>query len=179
MGEGTLPHGVAWRKLAMNPDPRGFFAEVYRESWEPGVRPVQWSLALSQAGVLRGVHVHLVHDDYLIVPEGRVAIGLRDLRRGSPTEERSTLIEMRGDELTALVIPHGVAHGFYFLERSLFLNGASHYWDPTDDFACHWADPALGIPWPAREAMTSERDGAAPPLRDLLARLEAHQPIGA
>ena len=163
----------------MHRDPRGFFAEVYRESWEPGVHAVQWSLALSHAGVLRGVHVHLVHDDYLIVPQGRVAIGLRDLRRGSPSEGRSMLIEMRGEDLAALVIPHGVAHGFYFLERSLFLNGASHDWDPADDFACHWADPALEIPWPTHQAITSERDGSAPPLRDLLARIEGRQPIGA
>src|SRR3972149_836293 len=82
----SLPAGVRLLPLEMNRDDRGVFTEVFRRSWDIGVEPVQWNFVTSQAGVLRGVHVHVRHVDYLIVLEGRASIGLRDLRRGSPPE---------------------------------------------------------------------------------------------
>ena len=115
----ALPAGVVVLPLEAHNDERGTFTELYRLEWETGVTPIQWNAVRSDAGVLRGVHVHLRHDDYLTVPYGRAAVGLRDLRRGSPTEGLSGLVELGGDQQAALVIPHGVAHGFYFLEDSL------------------------------------------------------------
>lgn len=176
--EARLPYGAHLRKLAVQLDARGSLTEVFRQSWGHGSVPVQWNLAMSATGVFRGVHVHIEHDDYLVVTQGRMAIGLRDLRRGSPTEGRAVLLERSGNDLSALVIPHGVAHGFYCIEPSTFLNGVSHYWNPRDDLECHWADPELGISWPFTDALTSTRDASAPTLRELLARLERHQPIG-
>ena len=89
----------------------------------------------------------------------------------------SALIEMKGDELKALTIPHGVAHGFYFHEPSAHMYSVSEYWNPADELGCHWADPALNIPWPVTSANISQRDAEAPPLSDLTARLEPYQPI--
>ena len=119
------------------------------EEWDTGISPVQWNIVSSEAGTLRGVHVHIRHDDYLTTLRGRASVGLRDLRRGSPTEGMSALVELAEDPLTALLIPHGVAHGFYFAEPSLHLYGVTKYWDVGDELACHWADPQLEIPWPA------------------------------
>ena len=109
---------------------------------------MQWNAVWSEAGVLRGVHVHVRHDDYLTVPVGRASVGLRDLRRGSPTEGLTALVELGREQPGALVIPHGVAHGFYFHEPSLHVYAVSEYWDPADELACNWADPELGIEWP-------------------------------
>jgi dTDP-4-dehydrorhamnose 3,5-epimerase len=153
------------------------FTELYRQEWPTGVKPIQWNAVRSDAGVLRGVHVHIRHDDYLTVPYGRAAVGLRDLRRGSSTEGLSALVELAGDEPVALVIPRGVAHGFYFLEPSLHVYAVTEYWDPSDELACHWADPELEIPWPARTARVSDRDAGSQSLRDLLRELEPSQPI--
>jgi dTDP-4-dehydrorhamnose 3,5-epimerase len=121
--------------------------------------------------VLRGVHVHRQHSDYFVLLSGRASIGLRDLRRDSPTEGYSTVVELRGDLLEALTIPPGVAHGFYFPSMSTHLYSVSHYFDAKDELGCHWSDPALGISWPTSEAITSARDAAAPPLRVLLEQL--------
>ncbi len=168
-----LPAGVKLRPLVMHRDARGTFTEVFRREWGTGIDPVQWNVVSSAAGVLRGVHVHLRHDDYLIALNGRIGVGLRDLRDGSPTCGLATLVELRGDELTAILIPHGVAHGFYFYEPSIHLYAVSHYWDPEDEQGCLWSDPDLEIPWPAESAIVSERDAAAPPLSDLLDQLAA------
>ena len=166
-----LPHGVAHRLLTMHHDERGALTELFRQSWDADVAPVQWNLVTSAAGVLRGVHVHPRHLDYVVVAQGRASMGLCDLRSGSPTEGRTALVEMRGDPLSALTIPPGVAHGFLFHEPSVLLYGVSEYWDPADELGCHWADPALGIPWPVTEAAVSARDAAAPPLAEILPRI--------
>ena len=173
----NLPDGVALRPLDMNRDLRGSFTEVFREEWDTGISPVQWNIVSSEAGTLRGVHVHIRHDDYLTTLRGRASVGLRDLRRGSPTEGMSALVELAEEPLTALLIPHGVAHGFYFAEPSLHLYGVTKYWDVGDELACHWADPRLEIPWPAMPTLVSERDSTAPSLAELLDELEPSQPF--
>ncbi len=161
----------------MRSDRRGVFTEVFRESWDTGIRPVQWNLVRSEPKVLRGVHVHVRHSDYFVLVNGRVLIGLCDLRQGSPTERAAALIELDGEKLQALTIPPGVAHGFYFIARSQHLYSVSRYWDTADELACQWADPGLGIPWPFDDAVVSERDAGARSLAELLDEIAPYQPI--
>jgi dTDP-4-dehydrorhamnose 3,5-epimerase len=177
MAVATLPAGTGFRPLRAHADERGVFTELYRREWEVGAEPIQWNAVWSAAGVLRGVHVHIRHDDYLTVPVGRASVGLRDLRRGSPTEGLTAVVELGGEQPAALTIPHGVAHGFYFHEPSLHVYAVSDYWDANDELACNWTDPALGIEWPSATALVSDRDRGAQPLEALLAQLEPSQPL--
>ena len=77
------------------------------------------------------------------------------------------MVEMRGEDLSALLIPPGVAHGFYFHEPSLHVYAVSEYWEPADELGCHWADDGLGLRWPDPAPLISERDAALPPLSEL------------
>ena len=169
--EVSLPQGVTLRSLERHSDERGSLTEIFRGSWDTGVDAVQWNYAESEARVLRGVHVHVKHVDYLILLRGCALIGLRDLRIGSPTEGMTALIEMQGAKLQALTIPPGVAHGFYFPEPSVHIYAVSEYWDHQDEFGCHWADPALELDWPDAAPLISARDAALPSLRDLVESL--------
>jgi dTDP-4-dehydrorhamnose 3,5-epimerase len=172
------PSGTLFYPLDPHVDERGSFTELYRREWPTGIEPIQWNAVQSGAGVLRGVHVHIRHDDYLTVPFGRAVVGLRDLRRGSSTEGSSTVVELGRENPGGLVIPHGVAHGFYFPEPSLHVYAVSEYWDRADELACRWDDPELEIPWPVQTPpLVSERDEAAPSLQALLDELEPHQPL--
>lgn len=161
----------------MYPDERGVFTEIYRESWGVGTLPVQWNVVTSNQGVFRGVHVHPRHDDYLVVVSGHATVGLRDLRRGSMTEGTVTVMELDGDAIASIGIPHGVAHGFLFHEPSIHVYAVSHYWDTEDELACLWSDPALGIDWPFEPTSMSARDAGAQGFNQLLAELEPFQPI--
>jgi dTDP-4-dehydrorhamnose 3,5-epimerase len=174
----ALPSGVKYRKLAMHRDDRGVFTEVFRASWDTGIAPMQWNVVSSQPGVLRGVHVHIRHTDYLTVLKGRATIGLRDLRKGSPTEGMTAVVDLRGDDLGAITTPPGVAHGFYFHEPSVHMYCVSHYWDLADELGCLWSDPALEIPWPMKDAHVSPRDATAQSLAALMQEIAIHQPIG-
>lgn len=165
-----LPYGTRLRPLDAHADERGVFTELYRAEWEAGIEPVQWNAVRSEAGVIPGVHVHVRHHDYLTVPVGHASVGLRDLRRGSPSEDLATVVELRQDEPAALVIPRGVAHGF-FHEPSLHVYAVSEYWDSSDELRCRWDDPDLEIPWPVATARMSDRDRDAQTLADLLAEL--------
>lgn len=170
---GTLPDGVRLARLEPHCDDRGSFLELFRREWDTGVDPVQWNAVKSEAGVLRGVHVHPRHDDYLTLVSGRVTVGLCDLRPGSPTVDAAACVELDQERPTAVSIPHGVAHGFYFHLPSTHIYAVSHYWDVADELGCRWDDPDLGIPWPQDDARISARDKALPSLEVLRGELAA------
>jgi dTDP-4-dehydrorhamnose 3,5-epimerase len=172
-----VPAGVQLQLLQSRVDSRGSLTEVFREEWSDGIEPVQWNFVRSAAGVMRGVHVHVVHDDVVIVLEGQMTLGLRDVREASPTNGMSVALELSALAPTVAVIPHGVIHGFLFREPGTVLIGATSYYNPADDVECVWSDPDLKIPWPAVPTVVSDRDRAATPLSALLERIRPWQPF--
>ena len=162
-----LPEGVVYHTLTTHRDERGWLSEIFRQEWPTGVAPVQWNAVRSEAGVLRGVHVHVRHTDHIAMLQGRASFGLHDLRPASSTYGWAGLVEMSDEQPATLTIPPGVAHGFYFHEPALLVYGVTTYWDPDDEMGCHWADPDLRIPWPASDPVLSPHDAAAGRLRDL------------
>ena len=166
-----LPDGVLHQSLTPREDERGVFTELFRDSWSLGVMPVQWNAVSSVANVLRGVHVHWRHADYLTVRMGRATIGLHDLREGSATEGLGTTVELRADRPACLVVPPGVAHGFYFHEPSLHIYAVDHEWDPADELGCRWDEPGLGVEWPCNQPILSSRDDGLGSLSDLRAAM--------
>lgn len=169
----SLPHGVRVRALHAHRDDRGSLTELFRQPWTGGEPTVQWNAVRSEAAVMRGVHIHLGYHEYYVVLEGRVSVGCRDVRRGSPTEGATALVELSSARPRAMQAPPGIAHGLLFHERSLLLVGTTACWDPRHELGCHWLDPALEIPWPTRSSKLSARDAALPPLAEVLERVPA------
>lgn len=168
-----IPHGVILRELVSHRDARGSLAEVFRSSWVGDEAFLQWNFVDSNCNTLRGVHVHPVHSDYLVVIQGALVLGLCDLRRWSPTFQHSCLVELRGEQLQGAYIPPGVAHGFYFPEQTRYVYGVTDYWSLADELGCSWNDPRLGIPWPAIDPVLSPRDREAISLQELMNVLDA------
>jgi len=136
--------------------------------------PVQWNHVRTNPNVLRGIHVHVTHWDLLVVSEGEATIGLVDLRKKSNTYRKSRIVRMRGDAMSVISIPPGIAHGFHFPRGGVFIYALSHYWDPIgDEFACRWDDPALALDWGCVETpVLSPRDESAGSLEELLRTLK-------
>jgi dTDP-4-dehydrorhamnose 3,5-epimerase len=162
-----LPAGVALRELTPHTDDRGTFLELHRHEWGTGIEPVQWNAVRTEANVLRGVHCHWRHDDYLTVVDGAAEVGLCDLRPDATTHRLACCIRIEAVRPLALTIPAGVAHGFYFPVASLHVYAVSHYWSLDDELGCRWDDPGLRIPWSQRDARVSPRDAALPSLSEL------------
>jgi len=160
----ALPIGVKTVSLQPHPDTRGIFTEVFRAHWDLGVLPLQWNVVHSEQNVLRGVHGHWRHGDYVVALQGTITVGLKDLRLSSPTCGLAALIKLESRNPQGLVIPPGVAHGFFFHEPTLYIYAVSHYWDVADELGCRWDDPDLHLPWPCERPLLSPRDAHLPNL---------------
>jgi dTDP-4-dehydrorhamnose 3,5-epimerase len=170
-GEGRLPAGVTVEALARFDDHRGSIVEIDRGSAHPERLHAQWTFSASNAGVLRGMHLHKEHTDDLTVLEGQVLTALVDLRSDSSTARLRCMFTLT--PFQRLFIPPGVAHGFLYMRPTTVVNATSHEYDPADDFEVRFDDPALGLPWPAEDPMLSERDRTAPSLPALLEKCTA------
>ena len=166
-----LPPGVRVIPLTTHKDARGGFTEVFRNSFIPTTAPCQWNLVYSQANVLRGVHLHITHADYLILASGSCLFFLFDCRSDSPMKFQPSTVNAKGHAPFGLYIPPGVAHGFYFYEPSLHVYGVDHYWDTADELGVRFDDPGLKFEWPCSAPHLSERDLGLPSLQDLLRTL--------
>lgn len=153
-----LPSGVKLIPLQMHHDDRGLVAELYRKEWSIGLEALQWNVSHSKTNVLRGVHVHPKHLDYLIVLKGHMTLYLHDVRPSSVSRNKTVIIDLKGDILQAVVIPPGVAHGFYFNEDSTHIYAVSEYWNQEDELGCMWNSPELNIILPTINPMLSTRD---------------------
>jgi dTDP-4-dehydrorhamnose 3,5-epimerase len=156
--------------LAPHPDERGSFTEAYRRAWLPeGREMVQGNLSFSRAGVLRGLHFHRRQADYWCVVQGSALVGLYDLRQGSPTEGTKAEVPLSSDgDPRALYIPKGVAHGFFAQTDLLLYYLVDEYYSGEDEFGIAWDDPEVGIGWPGRDPILSERDRSNPGLAEVL-----------
>jgi dTDP-4-dehydrorhamnose 3,5-epimerase len=163
--------GVIRRALDANGDDRGDLTESWRTSWRllPGVQ--QWNLVRSEPGVLRGVHIHLHHDEVVVLATGRLRLGVHDLRTWSPTHGVTELFDIDGSSPAAIVIPLGVAHGFFTVTPATLFVGTTTEYDPDDDVGIRWDDPALGFDWGIGDPLLSARDSSSPPLETVLAQL--------
>ena len=148
-------------------DARGAFARLHcPEAFAAaGVAftPVQTSLSRNPTRhTLRGMHLQLApHAETKLVrvTRGRVFDVALDLRWDSPTYRRWTAAELSADNLQALLIPEGVAHGFLTLEPDTdILYQISPAYQAGHEAGVRWNDPAFAIAWPAEPALISERD---------------------
>jgi dTDP-4-dehydrorhamnose 3,5-epimerase len=165
----SLP-GVVRRSTAAHADPRGSFRELWRESWTADLSDsafVQANLSRSTPGVLRGLHFHLRQADLWIVVDGRAHVALVDLRmllaggHGSPASMTVELVA--GD---SILIPSGVAHGFWALDELALVYLVTEEYDASDERGFAWDDPAAGVAWPAGRPVLSERDASNPSLAE-------------
>ena len=154
--------GVKFTLLKAYGDERGRFLETFRKDWFP---ERSWSLLQtnrsdSVAGVLRGLHYHFQQVDYWYVPNGRIRVGLADLRPSSPTCGAVETIEIGDDHQIGVFIPVGVAHGFYALTNATLTYLVDNYYSGADELGVAWDDPDLAVPWQVTDPILSARDSA-------------------
>ncbi|HET6964207.1 MAG TPA: dTDP-4-dehydrorhamnose 3,5-epimerase [Acidimicrobiales bacterium] len=150
-------------------DARGRFVESFRQEWLPAGAPamVQGNRVDRRPGALVGLHFHLHQADYWYVVQGRARTVLHDLRRGSPTEGRTLVVDMDGEAGPGLYIPPGVAHGFAAHSDLVLTYLVDGYYNPDDELGVAWDDPDVAADWGVADPVLSGRDQANPRRRDL------------
>ncbi len=160
-------------------DARGFFLETYhaRKYLDGGIdaRFVQDNQSRSRRGTLRGLHaqVRSPQGKLVRVVRGEIWDVAVDIRPHSPTFGRFAAAALSEENAYQLWIPPGFGHGFCVLSDEADVEyKCTTLYDPGDEIAIRWDDPAIGIPWPIREPVVSARDRAAPRLAECVERLK-------
>ncbi|WP_327088057.1 dTDP-4-dehydrorhamnose 3,5-epimerase [Nonomuraea sp. NBC_01738] len=154
-------------------DPRGSFLEAFRAADLP--RPfelAQVNCSVSAAGVLRGVHFADVppgQAKYVMCVSGAILDVVVDLRTGSPDFGRWEAVRLDSEERKALLVAEGLGHAFLALsEQATVVYLCSHGYNPGGEHGVHPLDPDLAIEWPVAEPLLSDKDAAAPSLKEAL-----------
>lgn len=152
-------------------DARGFLArlfcadELVGAGWSKPVAQINQTVT-RKAGALRGLHFQRSpHAEMKLVSclKGIVFDVAVDLRRGSPTFLQWHAEELSSDNLSALLIPEGFAHGFQALTDDCelhYVHSASYA--VSYEGGINARDPRLGIVWPRAISEVSERDSLHP-----------------
>jgi len=154
-------------------DKRGYFMETYHQkefaAGGIGRAFIQDNQSMSARGTLRGLHyqVQRPQGKLIRVIYGEVFDVSVDIRRSSPHFGRWFGIRLSSENKTAVYVPPDFAHGFCVLsERAEFFYKCTDFYAPEFERAIRWDDPDLAIAWPTKDPVLSEKDAAAPYLRD-------------
>jgi dTDP-4-dehydrorhamnose 3,5-epimerase len=178
----TRLSGVKIIEPALFPDQRGYFFEAFnaRKYNEAGITRefVQDNVSCSHKGVLRGLHLQnpTLQGKLVTVLSGAVLDVAVDVRAGSPTfaQHVSAVLDDRAHR--QLWIPRGFAHGFVVLSNeATFLYKCDAPYDHGSEIGIRWDDPDLNIDWEVDRPILSDKDAAAPLLRELTSRLPVYE----
>ena len=155
-------------------DARGFFMETWqqRRYAEVGMPEqfVQDNISFSRRGILRGLHYqHPQGQGKLVyVLQGEVYDVAVDIRVGSPHFGRAMGLILSAENKRQFYIPPGFAHGFCVTsETALFVYKCTEFYNSALEGCVRWDDRQLGIDWPLREPLLSDKDKVAPSLREI------------
>lgn len=172
----SLPLAGAY-KIDVEPfsDHRGSFARLFcvNELKEIGLtknlRQINFSSTV-KAGAVRGMHYQKPpHAEVKIVRciQGKVFDVLVDLRSDSPTFLHWHGEILSRENMRAVYIPEGFAHGFQVLEpQSELIYFHTADYTPGFEGAVRYDDPRIGIDWPLGFTDISERDLQHPLIDD-------------
>ncbi len=155
-------------------DGRGFFLELYKHSnfvrSGIGAHFVQDNYSRSAKGVLRGLHYQKnpkAQGKLVTCTKGSIYDVAVDIRRGSPQYGTWVGVELSEENKHLLYVPPGFAHGFQVLsETAEVLYKCTTEYSPSDERGIIWNDPDIGIVWPLKDLLLSEKDKVHPFLKD-------------
>jgi len=164
-------------------DPRGFFletyhAEKYRAAGISGAF-VQDNHSRSLKGTLRGLHLQLQRPQGKLVRviEGEIYDVAVDVRRGSPTFGKWMGVTLSAENFRQCYLPPGFAHGFAVVSAVAQVEyKCTDLYDPKSELGIAWNDPAIGIDWPIRDPLLSDRDARHLTLSAVMERLPVFAP---
>ncbi len=150
-------------------DNRGSFMETYHHGHyqEFGFSRffVQDNLSFSKQGTLRGLHYQIKHPQAKLVQAitGEIYDVAVDIRPDSSTFGKWTGVLLSEQNRRQVFIAEGFAHGFCVLSATAhFLYKCSDFYNPDDEGGIIWSDPTIGIKWPVKDPVLSDRDKQLP-----------------
>ncbi len=159
--------GIFEINLEPHKDHRGFFMRTYEKkvfgnhglhkSW------IQESHSYSkEKNILRGLHFQYppyAEAKLIRAITGEIFTVVVDLRKGSSTFSKWESMIISGNNNKMIYISRGFAMGMCTLtDNCTLLYKIDNYYAPESQGAIKWNDPDIGIIWPVKNPIISERD---------------------
>lgn len=161
-------------------DARGFFMETFREDQfqQHGLptKFVQDNHSRSTRGVVRGLHFQWEPPmgKLMRVTFGSAFLLAVDIRKNSPTLGKWVGVEVSAENRRQVWAPAGFARGFCVLSEAAEIQyKCTGIYNNKGESGILWNDPAIGIEWPVRDPILSDKDKNAQTLAQWLARPES------
>jgi dTDP-4-dehydrorhamnose 3,5-epimerase len=161
-------------------DSRGFFMETFREDQFKALglptHFVQDNHSRSTKGVLRGLHFQWdpPMGKLMRVTMGSAFLVAVDVRKGSPTLGEWIGVEASVENRRQVWAPAGFARGFCVLSDVAEIQyKCTGIYSNKGESGIRWDDPKIGIKWPLKDVVLSEKDRNAQNLEQWLLRPEA------
>ena len=162
-------------------DQRGFFSEVYRaDQFRAAGLPerfMQLNHSGSVKGVVRGLHFQWdpPMGKLMRVTRGEAFLVAVDLRRHSPTVGKWFGVVASEENSYQLWAPACFARGFCVLsDRAEIEYLCTGTYNASAESGILWNDPQMGIDWPVKDPIISDKDRKAQTLRQWLEGGLAH-----
>ncbi len=147
-------------------DERGFFMETYQkgEFAKAGITGefVQQNHSKSVKGVLRGLHYQkepYAQAKLVRCIRGEIFDVAVDMRRDSNTFGKYVSVILSEENKNMLYIPKGFAHGFEVLSSDAeVVYSVDNIYSKESESGIICNDPNIGIEWPIKEPILSEKD---------------------
>ena len=144
-------------------DHRGTYVETYNiEDYERngiGVKFLRDDISTSRKNVLRGIHYDNKTWKLIQCMHGKIFFVVVDMRNESPQYLKWISFDLNDQNRYQVLVPPGFGNGHLVLSEScIFHYKMSEYYDPENEKGVKWDDPSLGITWPVREPILSEKD---------------------
>lgn len=164
--ESTGLEGVSLIKPSRFTDHRGTYVETYNiEDYGKNgisIKFVRDDISTSGKNVLRGIHYDNKTWKLIQCMHGRIFFVVVDMRTESPGYLKWVSFDLSDENRHQVLVPPGFGNGHLVLSDScIFHYKMSEYYDPGNEKGVKWDDPKLGIPWPVKDPVLSEKDSKA------------------
>lgn len=144
-------------------DFRGSYVELYNEALyrAAGIDAtfVQDDISVSSRHVLRGIHGDQETTKLVSCLQGKFYLVVVNNDPGSPQYRQWEAFVLSETNRQQVLIPPRFGNGHLVLsEQAIFHYKQTSYYNRAGQFTLTWDDPALGIWWPMRQPLVSQRD---------------------
>lgn len=168
-------NGVYVLKQQVFQDERGFFTEVFRaDQFKQIGLPTEFlqdNHSGSVRGVLRGLHFQWdpPMGKLMRVTRGTAFLIAVDIRKGSPTLGKWFGAEVSAESRRQVWAPAGFARGFCVLSDYAEIQyKCTGIYNNKGESGIRWNDPDIGIEWPLKDFIVSDKDSKARTLKEWL-----------
>lgn len=159
-----LPGVLLLKPPTVFEDFRGSYVEIYnRELYKGagvGVTFVQDDISVSTKNVLRGLHGD--HETWKLISclYGRIYVVVMNWDAASPQYRQWESFVLSDQNRLQVLVPPSHANGHLVMtDQAIFHYKQSTYYNRAGQFTLLWNDPELGVWWPTKDPLVSQRDG--------------------